>query len=72
MSTTKWDLISDADRDALDRTPFTRWDGTPGECSGCGEELPTEGAFARHFLLYNRVHLNLGYCPRKGPGNARF
>lgn len=60
---TKWDLITDADRDALDRTPFTDSAGNPGACAGCGEALPTEGAFARHFVLTDRRYLNLGWCP---------
>jgi hypothetical protein len=58
---TKWDYLSAAERTALDATPLNL------PCSGCGENLATEGDFARHFvLLYGRQYLNLGYCPNKG------
>jgi hypothetical protein len=57
---TKWDYLSAAERTALDATPLNI------PCSGCGENLATEGAFARHFvLLYGHQYLNLGYCPTK-------
>jgi hypothetical protein len=55
--TTKADLISADELAALDRIPF----GHP--CSGCGIELPTEGAFARHFIVPDTQYKNLGYCP---------
>lgn len=61
---TKWDLLSDAERTSLDATPFYRA-GTkePGECSTCGEPLPTEGAFARHFIVRDPYLYNIGSCP---------
>ncbi|MEU8327327.1 hypothetical protein [Micromonospora sp. NPDC048839] len=57
---TKWDLLPENVREALDAQPLGI------NCSGCSEPLPTEGAFARHFVLYDRQYLNLGYCPVKG------
>ena len=39
--------------------------GSP--CTGCGMMLETEADFARHFIVKNPAHLNLGYCPVKGP-----
>jgi hypothetical protein len=69
---TKWDLISDGERAVLDATPCRDEVGRPLRCSGCREQLPTEGAFARHFVLRDRRHLNLGDCPIKGdPAGAR-
>jgi hypothetical protein len=57
---TKWDYLSTAERIALDSTPLNI------PCSGCGRNLATEGAFARHFvLLYGQQYLNLGRCPNK-------
>lgn len=41
----------------LARTPFS------GKCSGCGERLETEAAFAGHFVVPNERYLNLGECP---------
>lgn len=65
VSVTKWDLLGEEEREGLDATPF----GDGGQvCMGCGEVLPTEGAFARHFHLYDRKYKNLGYCPVKGRG----
>lgn len=57
--TTKADLITPEELAALDRTPLGY------RCTGCGLMLHTEGDFARHFTLIDRVHLNLGNCPRK-------
>lgn len=58
MMTTKWDLISQAERDSLDRTKCEL------HCSGCGLFLETEGDFARHFILtYGIQYKNLGACP---------
>jgi hypothetical protein len=58
--TTKWDHLSETEREALDATPLNI------PCSGCGKNLSTEGDFARHFvLLYGRQYLNLGRCPNK-------
>lgn len=68
---TRWDLITDRERAALDATPCRDEAGRPLRCSGCGEPLPTEGAFARHFVLPNRRHLNIGVCPAfDGPTGA--
>ena len=56
---TKWDLMASGDRDWARRTAFN------GSCSGCGESLPTEEAFAKHFII-EIGYRNLGYCPVKG------
>lgn len=65
---TKWDLLGDADREALDRTAFKDSSGGPGACSGCRESLSTEGAIARHFTLPDARYWNVGNCPNvKGP-----
>ena len=57
---TKWDLITEDKRARLDATP-TRDDMA---CARCGEKLPTEGAFARHFTVPDSRYLNLGYCTK--------
>ena len=62
---TKWYLIAPEERRALDATPFS--DGTKG-CSVCHTPLPTEGAFARHYLVPDRHYRNLGECPTKWDG----
>jgi hypothetical protein len=48
LSYTKRDLITTAERRALDATPFS--DGTQG-CSGCHTPPPTAGDVARHYLV---------------------
>lgn len=63
---TKWDLISEAERAALEVTPF----GHP--CTACDVHLATEADFAKHFLLYNRALLNVGYCPVAGQRGLEF
>lgn len=63
---TKWDVIGDRERGQLDRTSFLMWDGdvrVPGVCSTCGTDIGTEGEFARHFVLDDIRHKNLGRCP---------
>jgi hypothetical protein len=58
---TKWDHLTETERVALDAIPLNI------PCSGCGENLATEGEFARHFtLLYGPQYLNLGRCPVRG------
>lgn len=63
---TKWDLLSEEERAEMDATPFHR-PGTkePGWCTPCGTPLPTEGAFARHYVIRALTYPNLGYCPEK-------
>jgi hypothetical protein len=71
----KWDIMNDQyerlDKEAkallaeilgMQRTPFTA-NGT-GKCSSCGDVLPTEADFAKHFLVEDEQFLNLGYCPK--------
>ncbi len=61
---TKWDLLGDDDREAYDGMPLTDSEGGVLRCSGCDELLPTEGAFARHFVLPDLRYWNLGRCPQ--------
>ena len=63
---TKWDVLHPIERAGLDATPIVREEGTL-TCSGCGTPLPTEGDFARHFIVTNRRLLNLGECPNPKP-----
>jgi hypothetical protein len=56
---TKWDLITEQEREKLDRMPLEL------KCTGCGRELTTEGEFARHFYLRDTRFPNLGWCPIK-------
>jgi hypothetical protein len=63
---TKWDLIDRVERALLDATPTRAHDGGHIVCSGCGTELPTEGAFARHYIVPDRRFKGLGYCPARG------
>jgi hypothetical protein len=65
-SVTKWDLISEETREALEGAVCNL------SCPGCGVLLVTEAEFAKHFRLYNPAYLNLGYCPVKGPGEQRW
>lgn len=58
---TKWTLISESERTALENTPFG------GACSGCSEPLATEADFAKHFTIPDARFKNVGYCPEKGP-----
>ena len=57
MLFTKADLITGYELEALDRT---RCELT---CDHCGTFLPTEGDFARHFVIPDARYLNLGNCP---------
>ena len=61
----KGDLLTTVERERLALIPFTA-NGT-GVCSGCGEPLPTELAFADHFRISRADRIaglwNLGYCP---------
>ena len=67
MTVTKWDMISTEEQESLKKTRLSNTN-----CTGCGKPLPTEAAFAQHFILYNQQYLNIGYCPAKGPGNKTF
>lgn len=64
--TTKADLITAQELAALDRTPIpARPNREAMRCVRCRVELPTEGAFARHFVIPDARYLNLGNCPTK-------
>jgi hypothetical protein len=56
---TKWDLITESEREWLQKTPFGH------RCSGCGELLVTEAHFAKHFYVPDATYKNIGYCPVK-------
>ena len=58
----EWDLITAAERRALDATPFS--DGTQGR-SVCHTPPPTAGDVARHYLVPDLRDKNLGECPTK-------
>lgn len=63
---TKWELVSQHERDQLDAQPFRQaveGGEAEGRCGTCGEPLPTEGAFARHFTVPDYRLVNLGKCP---------
>jgi hypothetical protein len=57
---TKWDLLNERERAALDATPYPHGDS----CSECGERFATEGDFARHFTVPNPHLPNIGECHR--------
>lgn len=60
---TLWDIISDSEREYMERQPFN---GTgKGQCSGCGIEHKTEADFARHYWIPELRYRNLGLCPEK-------
>ena len=42
-----------------------KWTKVPGWCGQCKEELATEEAFERHFVVTDERYLNLGECPNK-------
>jgi hypothetical protein len=48
--------------EGMKNTPFHNG---AGRCSSCGAVLPTEAAFAKHFIIPDERFLNLGYCPVK-------
>lgn len=58
-SKTKWDFLDDMTR--------TRLTGTTCDlrCSGCNTHMPTEADFAKHFVVLDVHHLDVGYCPDK-------
>lgn len=60
--TTKWDLISEDEREGFRNTPCNL------NCTGCGELLATEADFAAHFVLADIRYKNLGECPRTEKG----
>jgi len=57
MAVTKWDLLTEDERRALENTPFE------GECYYCQTPLKTEAEFAQHFIVPNTQYRNLGWCP---------
>lgn len=57
MLFTKADLITTYELKLLDGTECGLL------CDRCREHLPTEGDFARHFVIPDAKYLNLGDCP---------
>lgn len=55
---TNWDLRSNEDRRWLDSTTLSR----PVDCHTCGHTMTTEGDFARHYVIPDLRHPNLGHC----------
>lgn len=58
VPTTKWDLMTPAQRESVDNAPS----GCP-VCLTCGADISTEGLFARHYVLPDLRFWNLGHCP---------
>lgn len=56
---TKWDLLSTEEKVQYTKTAFGF------ECTNCDELLVTEADFAKHFVIDNVQHFNLGHCPRE-------
>lgn len=56
---TKWDFLSDGERQGLERTKFGQ------DCSTCGEHLKTEADFAKHYVVTDPRYFNLGQCHTK-------
>jgi hypothetical protein len=82
---TKWDILQarlqlakeevanrEAEIEWLETTPLWApgsFAAQPMRCGTCGTELPTEAAFAQHYVVPDPRYLNLGHCPTKdGPG----
>jgi hypothetical protein len=76
---TKWDLLQaelaaaqDKVRevravvDYLENTPCTNLEGEPVRCTVCETAFQTEADFAKHFIVDDPQHPNLGNCPRAG------
>lgn len=59
---TKWDFLSDKEREDYTNTPCG--DGTV-TCSQCNELLLTEADFAKHYTVTDVRYFNLGACPNK-------
>lgn len=61
---TKWDLLGDEDRLAVEDAPMSP-DNTEVHCA-CGVDVSTEGRFLRHYVLPDLRYWNLGECPSSG------
>jgi hypothetical protein len=67
---TKWTVLESRVEEAyrnylkaqqvLDNLTKTRFNG---HCTGCGTYLATEADFAKHFVIPDEYHLNIGECP---------
>lgn len=65
---TKWDLLPEQSRIALEDQPYVSYGN--GGCSQCGTQFQTEADFAKHFIVPDPALSNLGYCPNKERRNA--
>jgi hypothetical protein len=59
---TKWDFLSDSEREYYATIAFN------SSCSVCGEPLKTEADFAQHYFLTDVQYFNLGYCSKRKKG----
>ena len=59
MSETKWDHLTDSQKEGYESTPCGL------HCSGCDIYLDSEADFAKHFIIKDVRFLNLGECPNK-------
>lgn len=67
---TKWDVMSERVADARRALELMERDmeslktlKCEVNCSGCGQFLATEADFAKHFVIPDEQHWNLGECP---------
>lgn len=56
---TKWDLLSEEEKESYKNTPFGN--GIRA-CSRCQTPLPTEADFAKHYIIDDLRYINLGHC----------
>jgi hypothetical protein len=79
MKRTKWEILKEREAKAwaawkaidqelasLGRTIFKDGDSS---CATCGAPLPTEAAFAAHYLVDDERYLNIGNCPTRYNNN---
>ena len=63
---TKWDLLSDTEREAYSNSLFELGESS---CRRCGEKLHTEADFAKHYIISDVRYFNLGDCPKHRMGS---
>lgn len=73
---TKYEILEDRMLNAGEAVGYSAWrelrnlektvfhDGLK-QCSTCGAPIPTEAAFAKHYLVDDERYLNLGNCPTR-------
>lgn len=75
MKRTKWEILEEKyeilvrraesarlELEGLERAPFQ---GGEESCRTCNTPIPTEAAFAKHYLVDDERYLNLGNCPTR-------